>query len=81
MTEQAGTMLVKQIAPRLRTLVPKSVRPVSISYRHARMRRLFSTNDWHKSWNYCGDNPRSELPCRLVAAAREGDLLAFFVMA
>ena len=28
MTEQAGTLLVEQIAPRLRTLVPKSVRPV-----------------------------------------------------
>jgi len=28
MTEQAGNLLVEQIAPRLRTLVPKSVRPV-----------------------------------------------------
>jgi hypothetical protein len=28
MTAQAGTMLVEQIAPRLRTLVPKSVKPV-----------------------------------------------------
>ena len=28
MTAQAGTMLVEEIAPRLRTLVPKSVKPV-----------------------------------------------------
>src|SRR5471030_2733429 len=28
MTAQAGDMLVEQIAPRLRTLVPKSVKPV-----------------------------------------------------